>query len=222
MTSRVWRISTGWPPAGATRRVSSGSSGARTGRRSRVRSERDVRVAQRLMQVRAGAGGADRARPGEHLQQRVLHQVLGVLTGAGHAAGGATERIDVDRKRLGKEFLGHAIETPDFARFPIWGNLPESTLNFRRRILRGQTPNNANGAVEPKVLLRGLTPSMRGAARAVRICAPRTDRAPMCARPAVAGSLTAMFRIALALVALRILDDNFLQPAAAPRPPTTS
>ncbi len=39
MTSRVCRISTGSPAAGATRRVSSGSSGARTGRRSRVRSD---------------------------------------------------------------------------------------------------------------------------------------------------------------------------------------
>ena len=124
ITSRVWRISTGSPPAGATSRVSSGSSGASTGRRSRVRSERDVRVAQRLVQVRAGAGGADRARPGEHLQQRVLDQILGVLTGAGHATSGAAQRVDVDGKRLGEEFLGHASRLPISPPLPIWGNSP--------------------------------------------------------------------------------------------------
>ena len=101
----------------------------------------DVRVAQRLMQVRAGAGGADRARAGEHLQQRVLDQILGVLTGAGHAAGGAAQGVDVDRKRLGEEF-GACDRDSRFAPFPIWGNSPESTLNFE-----GLTPSD-DGPIE--------------------------------------------------------------------------
>ena len=56
--------------------------------------------------------------------QRVLDQILGVLTSAGHATGGAAEGVDVDRKRLGEEFLGHATRLPFRRRSPYGGTHP--------------------------------------------------------------------------------------------------
>ena len=82
------------------------------------------------MQVRAGAGRADLTRAGEHLQQRVLDQILGVFAGAGHATSGTAQRVDVDRKRLGEEVWGHAIETPDSPLSPYGGTPLNHTLNF--------------------------------------------------------------------------------------------
>ena len=84
----------------------------------------DVRVAQRLMQVRAGAGGAHDARAGEHPDERVLDQILGVVMRAGHAAGGATQGVDVDREASRDSARGPCNETPDLAPDPHMGELP--------------------------------------------------------------------------------------------------
>ena len=85
----------------------------------------DVGVAQRLVQVRAGAGGAEPARAGEHTHERVLDQILGVMMRAGHAAGGTAQGVDVDRKRLGIELVGHASRLPIWPRSPYRGTPPK-------------------------------------------------------------------------------------------------
>ena len=84
----------------------------------------DVGVAQRLVQVRTGAAGADLTRAGEHADERVLDQILGVVMRARHAAGGAAEAVDVDRERLGIQRLGHATRLPFRRRSLIWGIHP--------------------------------------------------------------------------------------------------
>ena len=84
----------------------------------------DVGVAQRLVQVGAGAGGPDAARAGEDPYECVLDQILGVVMGAGEAAGGTTQRVEVDRKRFGIQFLAHRNEAPDFGLLLISGNSP--------------------------------------------------------------------------------------------------
>src|SRR5262249_21382947 len=47
------------------------------------------------------------ARAGEHAHDRVLHEILGILTMPGHAARGALERGHVIGESGGEEFVGH-------------------------------------------------------------------------------------------------------------------